>query len=163
MTEKELKHLNRKELVELLLELKKRNADMQGRLTRMEEQLADKTIRIENSGSIAEAALSLNHVFEAAQEAADSYLHSVHLSQEEIEARNTELRERESKILQDAECQATKRLQDAERICSDMLADAEAQIQQKWRDFKKNVDEVLRKHDELSSYLKQTNFNQERN
>jgi len=35
------------------------------------------TLRLEQVGSIAEAALSLNRVFEAAQAAADQYLESV--------------------------------------------------------------------------------------
>ena len=37
----------------------------------------DRTLRLEQVGSIAEAALSLNRVFEAAQAAADQYLESV--------------------------------------------------------------------------------------
>ena len=38
---------------------------------------AEATLRLEQVGSIAEAALSLNRVFEAAQAAADQYLESV--------------------------------------------------------------------------------------
>ena len=43
----------------------------------LHRQLADRTLRLEQVGSIAEAALSLNRVFEAAQAAADQYLESV--------------------------------------------------------------------------------------
>ena len=43
----------------------------------LRRQLADRTLRLEQVGSIAEAALSLNRVFEAAQAAADQYLESV--------------------------------------------------------------------------------------
>jgi hypothetical protein len=39
--------------------------------------LAERKIVIEKSGSIAEAALKLNGIFEAAQRAADQYLYSI--------------------------------------------------------------------------------------
>jgi hypothetical protein len=42
-----------------------------------EEQLASRRIEVENAGSIAEASLRLNGVFQAAQEAADQYLENV--------------------------------------------------------------------------------------
>ena len=51
-------------------ELERQNANLR-------RQLADRTLRLEQVGSIAEAALSLNRVFEAAQAAADQYLESV--------------------------------------------------------------------------------------
>ena len=41
------------------------------------QKLNDRTITIENAGSIAEASLKLNKVFEAAQKAADDYLESI--------------------------------------------------------------------------------------
>lgn len=43
----------------------------------LEEQLRQRAIKLDRAGSIAEAALSLNRVFEAAQQAADDYLLSI--------------------------------------------------------------------------------------
>lgn len=68
---KELKKLNREELLELLLEQTQRNDEL-------ERQLNEKKIAIENAGSIAEASLALSKVFEAAQEAADTYLANIY-------------------------------------------------------------------------------------
>lgn len=42
-----------------------------------EQKLREREIRIANAGSIADAALALNGVFEAAQKAAEDYLRSV--------------------------------------------------------------------------------------
>ena len=67
MTDKALKKLNRKELIEMLLTLKKRNEELEKELEEAKEQLSDKEIRISKAGSIAEASLALTKVFEEAQ------------------------------------------------------------------------------------------------
>ncbi|MBQ9328044.1 MAG: hypothetical protein IJ225_05865 [Solobacterium sp.] len=77
MDEKELRKLSRKDLLELLLDVTKENERLKKRIKAYEEALEDKTIRLEESGNIAEAALKLNEVFEAAQEAADQYVANV--------------------------------------------------------------------------------------
>lgn len=83
MTDRELKHLSRTELLELLLEANKENERLRKRLTKATELLETKEIKIENAGSIAEAALALNGIFEAAQKAADQYLENVRRMAEE--------------------------------------------------------------------------------
>lgn len=50
---------------------------VQARLDEAEAQLKDREITIEKSGSIADAAMQLSGVFQAAQEAADTYLKSI--------------------------------------------------------------------------------------
>lgn len=77
MTDKELKKLTRIELLELLLEQSKEVEKLQEELADVKAKLRDKNILIENSGSIAEAALKLNGVFEAAEAAAEQYLENV--------------------------------------------------------------------------------------
>lgn len=77
MTDRELKKLGRAELLELLLEESRENELLREQLKSMEKQLESRTIRIEQAGSIAEAALALNGVFQAAQQAADQYLENV--------------------------------------------------------------------------------------
>ena len=71
---KSLKKLSREELLEMLIEKEKRVEELETELAKAREELEDKRIRIERSGSIAEAALRLNGVFEAAQAAVDQYL-----------------------------------------------------------------------------------------
>ncbi len=67
MEMKKLKKLSREDLIELLLEETKRNEELEAKLN-------ERVIKLEKAGSIAEAALSLNNVFEDAQKAADEYI-----------------------------------------------------------------------------------------
>ncbi len=73
MTAKELKRLRRSDLLEMLLELSKENQALRQELAKAHQQLQDRTILIQESGSLAEAALRLNGVFEAAQAACQQY------------------------------------------------------------------------------------------
>jgi len=77
MTDKELKRLNRRELLEMMLEQSKIIDAQQTEIERLEKELDNKRLQIKNSGSIAEAALKLSGIFEAAQKAADIYLDNV--------------------------------------------------------------------------------------
>ena len=75
--------MSRAELLELLLEESRENERLRAQLQEMNEKLADRAIRIERAGSIAEAALQLNGVFQAAEEAAAQYLVNVRRLAEE--------------------------------------------------------------------------------
>ena len=83
MTDRELRKLSRAELLELLLEESRENERLRAQLQEMNEKLADRAIRIERAGSIAEAALQLNGVLQAAEEAAAQYLENVRRLAEE--------------------------------------------------------------------------------
>ena len=86
MTDRELRKLSRADLLELLLKERQDNERLCAELKRVNEQLADKNIQIEQSGSIAEAALRLNGVFEAAEAAAQQYLENMRRLAEEHKA-----------------------------------------------------------------------------
>ena len=77
MNEKDLKKLNRTELLELFLEQCKRNEILEKELAEAREQLADREIKIANSGTLAEASLALTKIFDEAQKAADLYLANI--------------------------------------------------------------------------------------
>ncbi len=78
MTDRELKKLSRAELLELLLEARRENEQLKRKLEKAYAQLNDKRILIERAGSISQAALQLNGVFEAAQAAAEQYVENVY-------------------------------------------------------------------------------------
>ena len=86
MTEKELRRLSRMDLLEMLLEQSKEVERLQQELAEARQQLEERRIMTEEAGSIAEAALRINRVFEAAQEAADQYLENIRRLSEEPEA-----------------------------------------------------------------------------
>ena len=71
MTDKELKRLNRAELLQLLLTQSREIDRLRNELEEANKKLNERGIRLEHSGSIAEAALSIRNVFEDAQAAAE--------------------------------------------------------------------------------------------
>lgn len=87
MTDQEMRKLSRKELLEMLLEQTKRAEALQEQVRELTEKLENRTLALTEAGSIAEAALRLNGVFEAAQQAADQYLANIRQKSEEIEER----------------------------------------------------------------------------
>lgn len=95
MTEQELKKLSRKQLLELLLREAERVEELEAQIELLQQKLDDKNVGVTQAGSIAEAALKLNGVFEAAQAAADQYLENIkRLHNDEL----AKVQERESKI-----------------------------------------------------------------
>jgi 5-bromo-4-chloroindolyl phosphate hydrolysis protein len=82
MADKKLQKLNRTELLEILLEQGKEIDYLKEQLAKTEQKLKDRQILIENAGSIAQAALQLNEIFEAAQNAADLYLENIKMRAE---------------------------------------------------------------------------------
>lgn len=74
MERKQLRRMRKFELLELLLEQEREIQSLQAENASLKEQLNIQLIKIEKAGSIAEAALSLSGVFEAAQQAADLYI-----------------------------------------------------------------------------------------
>lgn len=77
MTDRELKKLKRQDLLEILIFQNKEISRLKEQLEQAEEELHTRRIAIDKAGSIAEAALQLNGVFEAAQAAAEQYLDNI--------------------------------------------------------------------------------------
>ena len=99
MVSKELKKLSRRELVDIIYQLKKNEQQLQEKIDELEEALQDKRIRISVAGSIAEAAVDITQVFSNAQRTADLYLY-------EIASMKSDTEKECAKILEDAKKQA---------------------------------------------------------
>ena len=76
VTEKELRKLNRYELLEMLLAQSKKLARVEQELALAKAELERRDIAVSSSGTLAEAALKLNRVFEDADRAAQQYIES---------------------------------------------------------------------------------------
>jgi len=74
LKEKDLRKLNRYQLLELLIVQTERADRLQAQVEELQQQLNDHEVHLSTLGSIAEASLQLSGVFQAAQEAADLYL-----------------------------------------------------------------------------------------
>lgn len=83
MTDRELRRLSRAELLEMLLAQIEKNEKLDKRLKAAEAALAERQIVMEQSGTLAEAALRLNGVFEAADQAARQYLENIRAMSQE--------------------------------------------------------------------------------
>ena len=77
MTDKELRKLNRSELLELMLEQSREIDRLQSELEETRAALTERNLKIDSCGSIAEAAAEVNYLFQSAQKAADMYLLNV--------------------------------------------------------------------------------------
>jgi len=77
VTDKQLKRLSRRELLEMLIVQTRKVEQLEIQLEEANRKLNDKIILIENTGSLADAVMQLNGVFEAAQNAAQQYLDNI--------------------------------------------------------------------------------------
>ncbi len=107
MISKELKRLSRRELVDIIYQLKKNEQEMQEEIELLKNELQDKRIRISTAGSIADAAMSVTNVFSTAQMTADLYLREI------------------SCMREDTEKECAKKVEEAEKKVRDILADGE--------------------------------------
>ena len=128
MTDKDLRRLSRAELLDILYEQRKRYEDSLAENQALRQQLEDRTLRIASAGSIAEAAIQVSGVFEAAQAAADQYLASVKAATAEMVQKTDEAQRQREAIMQDAKQQADKIVQDAQAQADRILAEAGAQV-----------------------------------
>lgn len=106
MTDKELRHLSRADLIDIIYELQKQNRQKDILCRKMQNELNRKELILSNAGSIAEASLQINHVMEAAQAAADQYMLSVRAANGEAERILKEAEQERERILQEAREQA---------------------------------------------------------
>lgn len=83
-----LHRLKRVELLKILVSLSEENDTLRAEVDRLSKLLDDRNIQMKNVGSIAEAAVNVNGVFEAAQAAADQYLESIARMDDEAKKRS---------------------------------------------------------------------------
>ncbi len=69
----------------MLLELSKENEQLRASNDELTAQLQDRNLAISEAGSLAEAALQLNAVFRAAQDACDQYTYNMQLHCQRME------------------------------------------------------------------------------
>lgn len=153
MTDKELRKLGRVELIDIIYQLEKKQNELQEENKDLQSKLDSVRITIDEAGSIAEAAVGINGVFEAAQKAADQYLSEIRTANTETEERcNLMILEAENKaavIVKKAENELEKAKNDAQTI----MAEADVQIEKKWDDFIAKTEQVLKAHAELQTSM----------
>lgn len=120
MTQQDLKHLSRADLLELLLEQSRENEALRSENEQLREQQSRQEILLDNAGSIAEASLRLNGVFEAAQRACDQYTANI----EKLNARQQRICSRMEKETRE---NCRKMVEETRKECDRMLEEAKKQ------------------------------------
>ena len=105
MTNKEFKRLSRSQLIDIIYQLQLKQEELTADNEKLSKALADKRLRVNKAGNIAEAALEVHNVMQAAQDAAEHYL-------EEIQIRADNEYQR---ILQEAKDQAAALIEKAQQ------------------------------------------------
>lgn len=168
MTDEELRKLKRADLLELLVAQGKENEALQEKLRQAEAALWDRQIQLDEAGNIAEAALRLSGVFQAAQQASDQYLENIRKMHEETESRCARLEEtsraRAEQLEQESKAQAERLVAEAEEKaraltaeteakCRAMVAQAEAETREFWDMVSQRLEHFYAEHAGLRELL----------
>lgn len=86
MPAKELRKMNRGELIDIIYALQEKEHKLQEENDKLQHQLREQDIKIAEAGSIAEAVVGLSGIFEIAQATADQYLDAVRAASVERDA-----------------------------------------------------------------------------
>lgn len=142
MADRDLRKMNRKELLELLIASEKENDQLKEQLQQQTVQLQNRELQIKNAGSIAEAALVLNGVFESTEKAAAQYLENIkHCSEQQQSIYN--------RIVSEAEQKAKTILDNAEKEKQQKIKAAD----EYWKNLSTKLEEFYQSHVGLRELL----------
>lgn len=157
MTDKQLRQLNRAELLKLLLESRETCEQLEAELAAVRQRLEDRELAVQESGSMAEAALRINGVFEAANAAAEQYLDGIRRRQQAQEAYcsrlEAETRQKTDRMLTETRerCQALE--QQASQRCEEMRRMAEQDANLRWEELFRQMELLRRENTQLRDLL----------
>lgn len=132
MTDRELRKLSRAELLGLLLEESRENERLREQLNQANQALIGKNIALTKAGSIAEAALALNGVFNAAEQAAQQHLDNIQrisswAQQILCQRMEDEARQKAEETLTETRRRCSRMEAEAPAKCEEMTASAQQQ------------------------------------
>lgn len=138
MKQQDLRGLSRGELLELLVQQGEEIERLKEQLMEREQQLQDKKLALNEAGSIAEAAMKINGVFEAAQTASAQYLENIQQLVDEQKSRVEDANM--LRVKTEAECAAMR----AETMlqCEKMLEKAKRESLSYWTKVSRKLGSV---------------------
>ena len=136
MVSKELKKLSRRELVDIIYQLKKNEQLLRDEIASLQEALQDKRIHLSTAGSIAEAAISITNIFSSAQTTADLYLQEI------------------ACMKQGAEIECVKIIDKAKQQAAEMIAESEEQCTILNKLYQRELEKWYELHQEVQSLEK---------
>lgn len=164
MKDKALRRLSRADLLELLIERTRENDQMAARLREVEQQLQsanrkleERRIAIDNAGSIAEAALQVNGMIDAAQRTASQYIENIERMQKEQTQTclrlESESRERADRLVADAEKKCREMESEARARCDEMMKNAEREAGRNWEELNTRLAQISQENESLRTLL----------
>ena len=163
MTEKELKKLSRADLLEMLIDQSEEMQQIQNKLSEAEAELNKRQIAIDEAGTIADAALQLNGVFEAAQAACGQYMENIRTlsdRQEEVcRKREEESIQRSAQRLAETETRCAAMEAQTKEKCRNMIAKAKSESAACWEEVSQKLEAYCSRHAELRELLNSTRMN----
>lgn len=155
MTKKELGKLSRADLLQMLIDQSTELQNWQSRCAIAETALANRELKIQKAGSIAEAALQVNGIFDIAQASAQQYLDNIKLLSERQESISAQLeldsQEKAELLLEETKKRCEKMETETKVACAEMTAKAQAQAC--WEETSKKLDEYCALHSGLRELL----------
>ena len=134
MNAKELKSLSRGDLLELLLAQTERVERLEADLADARKRAEARDIIIERTGTLAEAAMQINRVWQAADQAAAQYLSNVmRIYDEQLEKNATLEREyafREQELLEETAQKCREMEREAMERCRELEQEAQARYEE---------------------------------
>ena len=137
MINKELRRLNRKQLLELLLVQTERVEALEKELADTKALLQDRKINEDEAGSIAEASLRINGVFEAAEKAAAQYLENVRIKAEGGEAQLLKYESAEALTAEELIANTERICREREALCQERLDHINKLINERYSEYRK--------------------------
>lgn len=145
MENKELRKLNRKDLLEILLEQTKRIEELEVELEQTKNELNERKVSLKEVGSLAEASLVLSNIFASADETARIYMDNIkELARKEERNVRKELKELKKKKLEEIDKECEKKVLAAEEKIKQLEKNNIVKDTSKKRN-KKNMKKTIKK------------------
>ena len=138
MISKELKKLNRRELVDVIYQLKKNEEQMQEKIDALETELQDRRMHLSEVGSIAEATTDITGIFSVAQSTADLYLQEISSMKEDAQRESEKMIEEAEKKVEEAEKKVESIMSDVKKQY-DVLASRYKEDYKKWQQLQADI------------------------
>lgn len=150
MTERELRKLKRAELLEILVAQGKEMKKLQAQLDETQKKLDDRQICLEKAGTIAEASLQLNGVFEVTQAAANQYLENI-----------KKMSERQESVCAAMEQSTKERCAELERTtkeqCEKLTRETQSNVEERWNELSTRLEKFYDEYNGLRELLSLSN------
>lgn len=145
MTDRELRKLNRTELLQILVDLSQENEMLHLQKNELEQRFEDRQIDLEELGSIADASLKVSGIFQAAQEAVDIYLDNV--------KRVHGIQKRSDSIIAETKQKCADMETACKRRCDEYIQKAKCEADAQWMTLKARLDKYCDAHEHLRDQL----------